>query len=77
MKIYRLISTTHLFSFGDNMGDVPVLGKSLYSWQKKAVEINSCEITNINSLDEIDPKEDIKTEEVKDMTPETSEEGKE
>ena len=58
MKIYRLISTTHLFSFGDNMGDVPVLGKSLYSWQKKAVEINSCEITNINSLDEIDPKED-------------------
>ena len=58
MKIYRLITTTHLFSFGDNMGEVPVLGKSLYSWQKKAVEINSCEITNINSLEEVDPKED-------------------
>jgi hypothetical protein len=26
---------------------------------------------------EVDPKEDIKTEEVKDMTPETPEEGKE
>ena len=58
MKIYRLITTTHLFSFGDNMDDVPILGKSLYSWQKKSVEINSCEITNISSREEVDPKED-------------------
>lgn len=58
MKIYRLITTNHLFSFGDNMDDVPVLGKSLFSWQKKAVEYNSCKITNINSTEEIDHKED-------------------
>ena len=54
MNVYRIKSNRSVFSFGDEMGEVPILGTTLSTWQEEVITNTGDHLCDIEHEGEID-----------------------